>query len=75
MGERPSSRVVELFARVEETAERLLVIVAEERELRGRLRELWREKTAVVATLADETRHAALTEITETLNRQRKAKR
>lgn len=75
MRQPPSPRVLNLFATVEETAERLLAIVTEERRLRGRLEELWREKTAVVAMLADESRQASLTEISEVLKRQLKAKR
>jgi hypothetical protein len=72
MSKAPSPRVLELFARVEETAERLTGIVAEERQLRQRLRHLWEEKANVVATLADESRNAALTDIGEALKRQRK---
>ena len=74
MQKSPSPRVLDLFTTVEATAERLLAIVAEERRLRGRLEELWREKTCVVASLADESRHASLTEIAEVLKRQQKAK-
>ena len=47
----PSPRVLNVFANVEATAERLLAIVTEERRLRGRLEELWREKTCLVASL------------------------
>ena len=71
----PSQRVVNLFAAVESTAERLMAIVAEERSLRERLEELWREKTSLVAMLADESRQASLTDITEILSRHRKPKR
>jgi hypothetical protein len=70
MSEAPSPRVTKLFARVEETTERLIGIVAEERKLRERLRELWAEKTSLVATLADESRAAALANIGEVLRRQ-----
>lgn len=71
MSEPPSPRVTKLFARVEETTERLTGIVAEERELRDRLRELWVEKTNLVATLADQCRAAALAHIGEVLRRER----
>jgi hypothetical protein len=71
----PSPRVVELFARVEQTAERLVGIVAEERMLRDRLRELWREKSSVVAVLADESRLASVSASVEILRRAAKGKR
>lgn len=71
----PSQRVINLFAAVESTAERLMTVVEEERALRDRLTELWREKASLVANLADESRQAALTEIEEALKGQLKATR
>jgi len=63
----PSKRVLSLFETVQRHAERLIEIAAEEAELRARLDELWREKTFVVASLADDARLAGETEARELL--------
>ena len=69
MAQHPSARLRGLFAKVEEGASRLTAIAEEEARLRARLDELWREKTFVVASLADDARLAGETAAKELLSR------
>jgi hypothetical protein len=54
---------------VRQHAERLVEISDEEDHLRQRLGELWREKTMLVAYLADDARAASEIEVREMLTR------
>jgi hypothetical protein len=54
---------------VEKGASRLTAIAEEEARLRARLDELWREKTFVIASLADDARLAGETAAKEILSR------
>ena len=67
----PSKRVLDRFDTVRRHAERLVEIVDEEDRLRERLDELWREKTMLVAHLADDARAAAEADVREMLTRRR----
>jgi hypothetical protein len=68
---KPSKKVLAVFAEVEEIAEQMLVLKAEELRLRELLEKVWRTRTVAMAMLAVKADLASAVEVAESERRSR----